>query len=443
MSDQPREHGQLQWTRLHYAIMALALGTLTIDVGEMALSGSLSAIFSSGDTKATAGELSWLLASVYVGGALGAWPVGRMADHLGRRNLIVAMLALLTVTSILAAFSKTVGALTLWRGVSGVALSVLPVLTIAYLTDVLPTPGRASRLMLMSGVAFSGSPIILSLLSVLQSMPSIGQDAWRWVLAFGGAIAALCCLLFTRVPESPQWLATRGRLVEASAAAERFRKSPVVKGQAHDGSVIATSRAPLPSEKYGHRLLFVCSLCVLAPIATIGFPILSGAILVERGFSLSASVMYVAVSSYGFLAGALVTTPLMDRVERSSLLALCAGVMAAGLSGFFLSQDEVLLTISGGAFMAASAVYMIALNIYAAELFPLRIRATTTSVAWGVLRVAALVGILLLVPALRERGTPVVLFTMLSCLLLTALVSLFFGPRSATQTRDVLVQQRT
>src|SRR5689334_13454444 len=63
---------RLPLTGLHVAIFALCTLGLAADIGEVALSNTFSAIFLAPPYNASRPEVSWLLAAVFAGGAVGA-----------------------------------------------------------------------------------------------------------------------------------------------------------------------------------------------------------------------------------------------------------------------------------------------------------------------------------------------------------------------------------
>ena len=124
----------------------------------------------------------------------------------------------------------------------------------------------------------------------------------------------------------------------------------------------------------------------LSPWATIGFPLLSGAVLVEKGFRVANSLLYLGITMFGPTIGVLMAALAIDRVERRTALAACAAVMALLGLGFAAGTTAAPLLIAGVAFNLVGAIYIAALSIYAAELFPTALRAAASSGAWAVNR---------------------------------------------------------
>src|SRR5262249_51532105 len=113
---------RLPLTRLHVAVILVCAFGLLFDVVEAALSNALSAVFSAPPHRVAAGDLSLLLASVFVGGAVGAPLLGWIADRSGRRPTLAIALLILTATSLAAAASPDITWLTVCRMLSGFAL---------------------------------------------------------------------------------------------------------------------------------------------------------------------------------------------------------------------------------------------------------------------------------------------------------------------------------
>jgi len=149
---------RLPVTPLHWAVLIVCAVGLLFDVVEAGLSNALSAVFSAPPQQVTSSQLSLLLASVFIGGAIGAPLLGLLADRSGRRLALGLALMVLTVTSLLAATSSDIGTLTFYRVLSGIALGSYPALMAAYLADVLP-PNRRGRLILLgAAIGFLGAP---------------------------------------------------------------------------------------------------------------------------------------------------------------------------------------------------------------------------------------------------------------------------------------------
>jgi putative MFS transporter len=425
-------------TPLHWAILIVCALGLLFDVVEAGLSNALSAVFSAAPYRVPPFDLSLLLASVFAGGAIGAPLLGWFADRYGRRLALGTALFVMAGTSLLAAASTDITWLTVCRALSGFVLGAYPPLMAAYLSDVLPPARRGRMIMIGAAIGFLGAPAVIFLMRWLTPLAPFGYEGWRWTLAIGAIGAALIALCFRLLPESPRWLAAAGRHADATAACLRFERAAGVDHAppplaAHADAArtdVDTARFwSSAGRRYRGRAGLMAALYLLSPWATIGFPLLSGAVLVEKGFRVADSLLYLGISMFGPATGALAASCGFDRVERRTALILSAGIMAASGLAFAATDLPLPLTLLGVAFNLVGAVYVASLSIYDAELFPTAMRASVSSTTWAVNRVASALLPLALLPLLRSAGALAMFSVITAALVLSIMLLAALGPR--------------
>lgn len=433
---------RLPMTPLHWALVVTCAFGLLFDVVEAGLSNALSAVFSAPPHHVQPQELSLLLASVFIGGAVGAPVLGWLADRYGRRQALATSLLVLTVTSLVAATSTSIGWLTFFRVLSGIALGSYPPLMVAYLSDVLPPSSRGRAILLGGAIGFLGAPLVIFLIRWLTPLQPLGYDGWRWTLVIGAIGSLVVAILLRFMPESPRWLASQGRMAEADAAYERFRRSagltvaPDAPSTEAQASKEKPARRALWSEltRELKRLALMFGLLdFLMPWATIGFPLLSGAALVAKGFHVSDSLLYVGLTMFGPTLGVLIGSQLIDRMERRTALMLCGTSMAVAAIAFALTDQPWLLITTGALFNLIGAIYISTVTVYSAEVFPTRLRALVSSSTWAVNRVAAALVPLAMLPLMKSHGVLAMFSVIAAALLLSAALVGAFGPRGVTR----------
>lgn len=394
-------------------------------MGEIALSAALSAIMSSGANKASPGDLTLLLSSVYVGAIVGAPLFGAMADRWGRRTTLIAAILWTALMSTAAGLSQNIHQLTVCRGLTGLAVGALPPLIIAFLADVLPPHRRGPATLWCVALATLGPTFTLLFLRAMSGGPDVGVEPWRltfWLLAAICVIAALFALL---LPESPRFLAVRGRDSEATQALLRFEGSRPLKWER------LASQAVRPAPAYvgaGRLRYLVFLLFALSPWATAAFPILWGAVLTERGFALNDALLVVGLSTLGPLIGNLAGSAGVDRIDRRfGMIGCCAVMMATGF--MFVTADASWQALVGAAaYGMASSTYLSILNLYGAEFFPTEGRGRQLARAWALNRLGAALAPALLVPVLRSQGS-LWMFTVIAGVLVASIALTFISPR--------------
>jgi len=433
---------RLPVTRLHWRILIVCAFGLIFDVVEAGLGNALSAVFSARPYQVTTTELSLLLASVFIGGAVGAPLLGVYADRRGRRSALATSLLILTLTSLLAAASTDIAWLIACRMLSGLALGAYPALMAAYLADVLPPQRRGTLIMISAAVGLLGAPAVIFLIASLTPLQPLGVEGWRWALITGAVGSVVVGGLMLSLPESPRWLSAIGRRSAADAACRRFEQSAGIApidtpaGIPHAAATESKTKANLWSaagQPLLRRAFLFGVLDFLSPWATIGFPLLSGAVLVTKGFRVADSLIYVGVAMFGPMLGMLLAAGLIDRIERRFTLALTGSAMALAGLAFAASDAPLPLMAAGVAFQLFGAIYVAALNIYAAEAFPTELRAAVSSTTWAVNRIAAALAPLALLPLLKSAGV-LAMFAVIAGVLLTGVVVvLAFGPRGLSR----------
>jgi major inositol transporter-like SP family MFS transporter len=167
-----------------------------------------------GLTPATEGVVT---SSLLLGAALGAFLGGRISDRRGRRTMILWLAVLFAVGTLICTFAPGIGVMVLGRVVLGLAVGGASVTVIAYLAEVSPAERRGrlvtqNELMIVSGQlpAFVGNALI-------GGIWGEAGGVWRWMLVIAPLPAAALWVGMLAMPESPRWLASRGRFGEALA----------------------------------------------------------------------------------------------------------------------------------------------------------------------------------------------------------------------------------
>ena len=342
-----------------------------------------------------------------------------------------------------AACSPNIETFLVLRFLAGLGLGAELVLVDAYLAEFMPGRVRGRMTAWAYTIGFLGVPLAALLGGRLVAhQVLLGLDGWRWLLIFGGLGAVLVLALRTRLPESPRWLESRGRDAEARAVVDSIVREaapePVAPppspgpGAAESGDEARSVGEVLriAFRDYRSRTVMLVIFQVLQTVAYYGFATLAPLVLVGKGFTITESLGYAALSFAGYPLGSLVSVALVERFERKYLIITSAvGIALCGIA-FAAAEHVVVIVLAGFLLTAISNVFSNAFHVYQAEIFPTAIRATAAGVAYSLSRATSTVLPFVAVPALTTLG-PVAVFS--GSAVLIALLCLnvgLLGPRS-------------
>jgi len=162
--------------------------------------------------------LAQVIAAALIGCAIGAATAGRIADRIGRIQ-VMRIAALLFVASALgSALPFTLWDLAAWRVIGGVAIGMASVIGPAYIAEVAPPAyrgrlGSFQQAAIVTGIALSQLVNfgILGLADGDQRGELLGFEAWQWMLGVMVVPAVIYGLLSFVIPESPRFLISVGK----------------------------------------------------------------------------------------------------------------------------------------------------------------------------------------------------------------------------------------
>jgi len=157
---------------------------------------------------------------------------------------------------------------------------------------------------------------------------------------------------------------------------------------------------------------------------------------VNKGFEVTESLGYAALTFAGYPIGSLVSIPLVERFERKFLIIASAlGIALCGIV-FAAADNVVLIVVAGFLLTAVSNVFSNAFHIYQAEIFPTAIRTTASGIAYSLSRATSTVLPFMAVPALAAFG-PVAVFSGSAVLIVLLCIDVgLLGPRSTGLTLE-------
>ena len=292
----------------HRIVTLVAAGMLmdSIDVyiGSAVASSTLATRWS------TVAQNSTFMSAGFLGLLVGSLLAGFVGDLKGRRVAYQINLLLFGGFTFLGAFAPNMAVLSLCRLGAGLGLGAEIVTGFAMVNEFAPMNRRGHWCAIVSLVANCGVPIAMLLCAWI-----IPRWSWRPLFVAIGLVAAIIWWLRRDIPESPRWLAVRGRYDEADA---------IVKQLEANGSepIDAAAKADTSDTRNaGGRSLGICLLVAVVAVAatnvcSYAFTSWVPTILVKRGINLSSSLLTSTVMMLGAPVGCLIGSLLIDRIGR-------------------------------------------------------------------------------------------------------------------------------
>ncbi|MEV5601806.1 MFS transporter [Streptomyces sp. NPDC052299] len=396
-------------------------------------------------------QKSWLIASSFLGMFVGANVLSFLADRFGRRRMFLINLGAYSLCSLACAFAQDATQLSVLRFLAGLGLGAELVLVDTYLAEFLPRSVRGRYIAWAYTLGFVGVPVAALLGARLVAKHELfGVDGWRWLLVAGALGAAFIQLLRTRLPESPRWLSARGRNAEAEAIVRDIEaraggaptptKPPAVRpepAEAPTGPV----RVPLKrmfQPPYARRTIMWWIFQVLQTVGYYGFGSLAPVVLQAKGHTVTESLTYAALSYLGYPVGSALSVPLIDRVERRTLIIASAlGIASFGLVFAFASASWLIVG-AGFLLTVCSNVFSNAFHVYQTEIFPTGLRSSAIGIAYSLSRLTSVVLPFVALDVLEDLGATAV-FTGSGVLMVLLCVNVrLLGPRTNGRALDAI-----
>lgn len=158
-----------------------------------------------------------VVAFLFIGSALGSLIGGNITDRIGRKSSILVCDGIFVVGSLVLGLAPTYGAILFGRIVIGIAVAISAIADVSYLTEISPEAHRGA-LVSCNEASISLGFLLAYIVSYLVTVSISYDDGWRIMFGLSGVIALVQSALMMKLPESPIWLAEKGRLKEAEAA---------------------------------------------------------------------------------------------------------------------------------------------------------------------------------------------------------------------------------
>ncbi|GAA1354132.1 MFS transporter [Falsarthrobacter nasiphocae] len=350
----------------------------------------------------SAGETALLGTSNLIGMGVGAFAWGAVADRLGRKTAFSLTLAMFGVFTVLGGLAPNYEIFLVMRFLAGMGLGGCVPVDYALVGEFTPARVRGRILTAMDGWWPVGAALCAATSAWILSV----VHDWRLLMAVMVLPVALVFWVRLSVPESPLFLARRGREAEARAVVDHLVRATGAEPRDYImGSEPARESSPsmlgavwrFSARRTAVAWALFMTILLAYYICLLWMPkILVGAGFVEaKAFLTTAGMALVGV------LGVIVAALLVERVGRRILLAISApAALLCLIAASMRLHDAAWVTawLLGYGFLIQVAIPV--LYAYVSELYPTRLRASGFGWASAASRVAAGLGPLAVVGVL-------------------------------------------
>jgi SP family sugar:H+ symporter-like MFS transporter len=354
------------------------------------------------------------VASILLGCAIGALFAGTLADHFGRRPLMLVTAIVFIISAWGSGIAASATEFVLYRFIGGLSVGAASVLAPAYISEIAPAAIRG-RLASLQQLA-----IVIGLFSAFLSNYFLAEiaggatqplwrdiPAWRWMYWMEIVPAILYFIGALLIPESPRYLVGRGQEHRARVVFMRLgvdgAEALVLQVKESLGEIRKAKLSDLfeaGSSRRIHPILWVgIGLSVFQQLVGINVVFYYGEVLWKSaGFGEGQALLVNVITGFTNIAATFVAIAVIDTFGRRPLLLLGSAGMAISLTvlavlfatGGVGPDGKLVLSVTTGRFaLVAANVYVVFFAIswgpvvwvLLGEMFDNRIRGTALAVA--------------------------------------------------------------
>jgi MFS transporter, AAHS family, benzoate transport protein len=341
-------------------------------------------------------QAAWLAAFTFIGLFVGAVGLGAVGDRWGRKRMLGVGVVVFALFMGTAGFAQSYAQFALLRFGASVGMGgVLPG-AIAMISEYTPA-ARRGRIVAIGGGCFTFGFAVAAVLAKVI----VPHHGWRTMFHLSYLAIVVALLIAVWVPETPQYLAAKGRYREAFATVRRvFPAIDVSAAQAGPARYFAIDDAAggkgrfraLWSSRYREATVLVSLLYLFLQFVVYALDFWMVTLLVKHGLSLTHSYSYAIEQALAATAGGFVLGWFLDRMDKRIVLAVAFAAGGLCLVCFGLTSSPAALytlnALAGALIIGGqNVVHTLVMGAYGVDT-----RATGLGWALGVGRLGGLLG---------------------------------------------------
>lgn len=334
-----------------------------------------------------------VVSALLMGAAIGSVIGGKLSDIQGRRKNIFCLAILFFFATLGCSLAPNFEVMLVSRFFLGLAVGGAAVTVPAYLAEVSPADKRG-RMVTQNELMIVTGQFLAFVLNAIIAMVLAGNDhLWRYMLAVAAIPAVMLFFGMMKLPESPRWLVSKGKISEAMDILKKIRTT-----DAHAISELNDIQDTIMAEKnvkpvslselnipWVRRIILIgMGIAACSQLTGVNSIMYYGTqVLMESGFSMQAALIANTLNGLTSVLATFLGIWLLTKIKRRTMLLIglagtTTSLLLVSISSFILGDIDIfpyiilLLIVSFLAFMQACIGPLLWLLI--SEIIPLRFR---------------------------------------------------------------------
>jgi putative MFS transporter len=352
-----------------------------------------------------------------IGYVVGTLVLSPISDRIGRRDMLLATMVIAGLGSLVNVFVMNYFEFTAARFITGIGVGADLAIVSTYINEAAPKNGRAkytSVIFIFSSLgALLGIWLGLYLTTPATPFPAglpfavggtsyFAANGWKWMYGIGALLAVFGIVLRVRLPESPRWLISAGRISEADQVVTKMEGKamrslkelpPVQQMQV----VVIQKEIPykevFTNPTYRSRTLVLASVWFIGYMTVYAIAIGITSYLVTAGYIPPTAGLIAAFGVFGFIAAAIAAALIGQKLENKHWLPIAAVITLIGGVILGAAGKDFAVSVIGAIILFFGFNFWVPMTYsWSTEIYPARARATGFALVDGVGHIGGGVG---------------------------------------------------
>ena len=314
--------------------LIVALGGFLLGFDSAVISGAVRGI--TVYFEMTDAMLGFAVGCVIFGAMAGNLAAGPVSDRFGRKNTLIVVAALFTISATWSALATGYTEFIIARIIGGVGIGGAILIAPIYIAEIAPPNLRGSL------VSFNQLNIVIGISVAYFSnyfLVDLGEESWRWMLGVEAIPALIYFMALFTVPKSPRWLIQKlnnvalARKILVRIGGEEYAEATIVEIQRNLAKKESQGKlSDLLQSKYATIMIIAMGIAFFQQITGINAIFYYAPTIFEQaGGSTDSSFLQAIVVGLTNLVFTLVAIWLIDKLGRKPLLLIGTSCMTIAL----------------------------------------------------------------------------------------------------------------